>query len=294
MSRTGRLVIDRVKRALSSYLRFPVPPYGKPNYWEHCYRSLGPEDWREWAQIGYQHLSEYRYKLVPLSAEQRLAWGIANNQNNKKTIATDNTRDDNNDDTVTDYINTTWGETLQAHPQAGSDEPILIIGCGNSRLGESMVDAQWRGPIVQVDVSSRLVDSMSIRNAADIESGHQQIVQDDATLLSAIADAKVYAVIDKGLLDALFCADEYQQVADCLQAAHRVLIPGGIFVTFSFSQPQFLMPRLLPTTGNRRRRSLQWHSVQVRQLDSIYLYRFQKALRETMHHPADKNRHRTR
>lgn len=280
MSLAGRLVIDKLKRAVSKFIKLPCPPYGEPNYWENSYRTLGPTDVNEWGRIGLEQLSKYRYQPVSLSTEQRMAWGIPTNSSNKKE---DPTNDDNDAKTDNAYIHTTWGETLQAYPQASADEPILIVGSGNSVLGEEMLQAEWRGPIIQVDISSRVCDAMSIRCAPHLPTGNMQIVQDDATLLSAIADAKVKAVVDKGLLDALFCADEYTQVTDCLRAAHRVLEPGGCLVTFSFSQPDFFLAQLMMhRQQTQRQRPLSWHSVQVRLLDSIYLYRFQKPLPQAM------------
>lgn len=267
MSLTGRYVIDRVKQTISRYIRLPVPPYGQPNYWESSYQSLGPNDVNEWARLGYNQLAKYRYKPLPLSSEHRLALGITNPDGQIKS--------DDDDNSTDGYVNTSFGETIQVYPQASSDEPILIVGAGNSKLGEDMLDAQWRGPIIQVDISSRVCDALSIRCAPHLPNGNMQIVQDDATLLSAIADGKVKAIIDKGLLDAFFCADEYSLITDCLRAAHRVLEPGGCFVTFSFSQPGFFLSRLL-VNHHGRRNTLPWQNVEIRQLDNIYLYRFIK------------------
>lgn len=309
MSLAGRLVIDRIKGAVSRYIRLPVPPYGQPNYWENSYRTLGPDDINEWGRIGFAQLSKYRYQPVTLSTEQCMAWGIASgthrstrsggvdnsdsssNPTNNNSNTSDNESEQQNDS----YIYTSWGETLQVYPQASVDEPILIIGCGNSQLGEDMIAAQWRGPIIQLDVASRVCDALSMRCAPHLlPHGHMQIVQDDATVLSAIADGKVKAIVDKGLLDALFCADEYNQVSDCFAAAHRVLEPGGCFVTFSFSQPSYFLESFMTTTRQqqRRRRPLEWQSVQVRLLDSIYLYRFQKAWPPSMPRHATKKKGR--
>lgn len=309
MSITGRLIIDRIKRSVSRYISFPVPPYGTPNFWESSYQRLAPHDVNEWG-LDFAKLKEYRYKKVALSAEHWIALGgsggsaAKNHPSSASTDATAGGSGGNTDpsqtpastaDKVEEYSKTTFGETIGVYSQAATDEPILILGCGNSKLGEDMVDAKWRGPIVQLDVASRVVDTMSIRCASHLTTGNMQIVQDDATLLSAIADAKVKAVIDKGLLDALFCADEFHQVTDIMRATHRVLEPGGSLVTFSYSHPDYFLSRLLlhgaGAAGHAapaRRIKVPWKTVDIRQLDTIYLYRFTKAPPKAVPHRASK------
>ena len=264
MSLRGRYIIDRVKQAVSGYLLLPVPPYGEPNYWEHSYKTLGPYDVNEWARLTLSDLKKYRYKPVPLSSDHSNLLGKSYRPN-----------PDTSKEGKGGKILTSFGETIRVHPEAGQDEPILIAGCGNSKLGEDMVEAKWQGPIIQVDVSGRLCDSMSIRCAPHLPNGNMQIVQDDATRLSAIAEGKVRAYIDKGLLDALFCADEYDQVIDCMRAAHRILAPGGTMITLSFSRPEFFLTRLLQRHDGYRL-NIPWENVEIRLLDRIYLYRFTK------------------
>eukprot|EP00977_Amphora_coffeiformis_P001204 scaffold244_cov172-Amphora_coffeaeformis.AAC.57 len=270
MSLTGRFLIDRLKRVVSPYVRLPVPPYGQPNYWESSYQSLGPGDINEWGRVSLKNgLQKYRYRPVRLPSEFRIALGSSTAPLPSSKLDAD--RKESEDQ----YITTSFGETIKVYPEAPSDEPILIIGCGNSKLGEEMLEAKWRGPIIQVDISSRICDAMSIRCAPHLPNGNMQIVQDDATLLSAIADGKVNAMIDKGLVDALFCADEYSMIANCLKAAHRVLAPGGCFVIFSLSQPEFVLPRMLMRHGQQGV-TVPWEKVEIRQLDTILLYRFTK------------------
>lgn len=276
MSIRGRHVIDRLKRVLAPYIRLPVPPYGQPNYWESSYRTLGPDDTREWAYLDLAKLKEYSYTPVALPDEQRMALGGSTPSTPPPS--------------ATGSLTTSLGETLQVYPQASTDEPILIVGCGNSKLGEDMLTAQWRGPILQVDVASRVISALSIRCAAHLPTGDMQIIQDDATLLSALADANVAAVLDKGLLDALFCADEDEQIRDCLVAAHRVLQPGGCLVTLSFSQPAFFLPRLLWTAKGAPK----WKRVEIRQLETIFLYRFLKADEEESPRRASSKKSRRR
>ncbi len=101
-----------------------------------------------------------------------------------------------------------------------------------------MAQHGWRGPLIQVDVVSRVLDTMSERCSALVKEGVMDFCQDDATQLSAFDKEQVNAIVDKGLVDALFCADEYTQVKQVVHSAQRVLKPGGMLVLFSLSQPR--------------------------------------------------------
>jgi ubiquinone/menaquinone biosynthesis C-methylase UbiE len=264
MSLRGRYIIDRLKRSVSPYISLPCPPYGNPSYWEGCYRSLGPTDVYEWGNVTCKDLLSYDYSLQDYDP-----WIDASKVTTDKVSGPE-------------IISTTLGETLQVHPMAEKDEPILVLGCGNSKFGEDMFEAGWRGPLIQVDVASRVVESMSQRCQELQRTGDMQFVQDDATLLSAFNDNKAAAAFDKGLVDALFCADEYQQCHDVMRSVQRVLHPGGVFSLASFSRPEFLMEHLLisPDRGksnNRNATKNMWGDIQIRKLDYIFLYRFQKA-----------------
>jgi len=254
MSLRGRYLIDRIKRSVDSYLRLPCPPYGNPSYWEGCYRSLGPSDVFEWGNLTLEDLNRYTYRQIQYD---------------------DHDQTFKAEERINSQTTTTLGETLGVNPLAPSDEPILMLGCGNSKLGEDMIEAGWRGPLLQVDVASRVIDSMSQRCAAQQQTGDIQLIQDDATVLSAFDDNHVPAAIDKGLVDALFCANEYQQCYNVMKSVHRVLKPNGVFCCLSFSRPEFLLEKLL--LSKNQKNVTQWQDVQIRQLDSILLYRFQKA-----------------
>jgi len=244
---------------------FSVRPITQnPAYWEGVYRTLGPDDVHEWGNLSLKDVLEYEYRLL-CASEGTLLWPPTSTTG--ATLAT----------------MTTFGETLGVntalnHPKDdGDDEPILVLGCGNSKLGEDLLDAGWRGPVVQVDVASRVVESMSHRCSRHAQTGDMQFVQDDATVLSAFDDGTVSAVLDKGLVDALFCADDYDQCDLVLRSVHRVLRPGCVFAFFSFSQPEFWAENVFaPSLHDTKERRVRWVDVQVRDLGAILLYRFQK------------------
>jgi ubiquinone/menaquinone biosynthesis C-methylase UbiE len=250
MSLRGRYIIDRIKQAIgTNHFRLPVPPYGAADYWDKSYRSLGPEDSLEWGDIALGDLMEYEHR--------RLDHYYHGGGGASKTFKT------------------TLAETMGIAPQAANDEPILMLGCGNSRMGEEMIEKGWRGPLIQVDVSSRVVESMSQRCGHLIQQGHMNFIQDDATELSAFRPNMMQACLDKGLVDALFCADEFEQCQRVLNSVHRVLKPGGNLLVWSFSRPDFLLPRILDTSKVKQTRNM-WEEIQIHELSRILLYKFQK------------------
>lgn len=261
MSKTGRQLIDRVKQSIGKYVKLPVPPYERATYWEGVYASLGPDDTFEWGRVSYRDLASYQYQMV-----------FQLDYNGNTTSAVDNASATAAPPTIT----TTLGETLQVHPHAHKDEPILIVGSGNSSLGYDMHQDGYRGPLLHVDVSSRVIQTMALKWQDLQRTGDMQFLEDDATLLSSLQDQQVAAAIDKGLVDALFCVDQYSQCAEVMQAVHRVLQPSGVFCILSFSKPQYLLPAL--EIPKKRTKQQQWSSVETRELGNIYLYRFQKAV----------------
>jgi ubiquinone/menaquinone biosynthesis C-methylase UbiE len=223
-----------------------VPPYGDPEYWNAAYGSFGPQDSFEWGDTSLPDLLEYEYL-------ERMPGGGGDAK-----------------------LKSTLGNSLAVQPNADSDEPILMLGCGNSRLGEEMIQTGgWRGPIIQVDVSTRVVEAMSQRCGPLISNGHMNFVEDDATELSAFRNGMIHACLDKGLMDAVYCADEYDQCSSILKSVNRVLKPGGVFVFLSFSRPDFLLPKVV--SQDWRKQNL-WDNIQVQELPYIMLYRFQKTL----------------
>ena len=226
MSLRGRYVIDRIKHTISNRLRLPVPPYGDPGYWDAAYRSFGPQDSFEWGDVSLSDVLQYEYRPIHWNDGVLPKWSSIQSNSGQDTRKS------------------SLGEALGVYPEtsnvtnmdendSGSDadsdsrvikDPILMLGCGNSKLGEEMItQGNWKGPIVQTDVSSRVIDSMSQRCSTLIENGHMNFVQDDATELSAFRNNMMAACLDKGLLDAVYCADELDQCRAVLKSVHRVL-----------------------------------------------------------------------
>lgn len=186
-------------------------------------------------------IQQYDYVNIPYPS-----WGISSSTTNTKGKGD---------------IHETLG--LSVSPSS-SQHPVMMLGCGTSRLGAQFIQVGIQ-PIVQVDVSSRLIEIMKTQEP--ILDG-MKFVQDDATILSAFEDETVRAVVDKGLIDALFCANATQQCQSAMTAIHRVLQPQARCLIFSYSQPEFLLP-VLATPG--------WKDIEIRNVnEQILLYMFRK------------------
>eukprot|EP00536_Pseudo-nitzschia_multiseries_P001495 jgi/Psemu1/234673/estExt_Genewise1.C_190093 len=270
MSLRGRYVIDRIKGVVSKHFRLPCPPYGDPTYWDKAYASFGPNDSYEWGDVSLSDVKEYEYR--PIEWDVQKSSSSPSKESKRSTLANSlniETYDSNNINDEDDNNNNSKRQ----------QQSILMLGCGNSKLGEEMVtEGGFHGPIVQVDVSSNVVEIMRQRCGDLVSKGSMSFVQDDATELSAFRDGMIDACLDKGLLDAIFCAEDFHQLHQIQNTISRVLRPGGWFVFFSFSRPEFLLPKLMMadelSVGNRR--EMAWKNVEVRQLSKILLYKMQK------------------
>mmetsp|Transcript_3896 Transcript_3896/g.8399 ORF Transcript_3896/g.8399 Transcript_3896/m.8399 type:complete len:293 (-) Transcript_3896:255-1133(-) len=264
MSLRGRYVIDRIKSVVSKHFRLPCPPYGDPAYWDKAYTSFGPHDSYEWGDVSLSDIKEYEYHPIEWDAQKSSSY--PSKQSKQSTLAASL-------NVASHDLNSIGNQRQQS---------ILMLGCGNSKLGEEMVkEGGFKGPVIQVDVSNNVVENMRQRCSDLVSEGSMNFVQDDATELSAFRDGMVDACLDKGLLDAIFCAEDFHQLHQIQNTISRVLRPGGWFVFFSFSRPEFLLPKLMmsdepSSTSVRMQKQMPWKNVEVRQLPKILLYKMQK------------------
>jgi ubiquinone/menaquinone biosynthesis C-methylase UbiE len=273
---------------------------------------VGPNDSYEWGDVSMSDVKEYEYFDMEWDAQHSSSY--PSKLSNQSTLSAALNIDHQNDDSV--EIRT---QTQQ------QQRPILMLGCGNSRMGEEMIEqGGFKGPIMQVDVSRSVVENMRQRCSDLVSKGSMSFVQvgylkkkclwienlirnesnfssieytlfiyilyiyflsfcqDDATELSAFRNNMIDACLDKGLMDAIFCAEDYHQLNQIQQTIHRVLRPGGSFVFFSFSRPEFLIPKLMmldePSVHiDDFQKRIPWTNIEVQQLPKILLYKMQKA-----------------
>ncbi|KAH6916050.1 S-adenosyl-L-methionine-dependent methyltransferase [Coprinopsis sp. MPI-PUGE-AT-0042] len=121
---------------------------------------------------------------------------------------------------------------------------VLMLGCGNSTLGEDMYDDGYKS-IVNTDYSDILIDQTKKRHgkARPEMEWHEMDVRD-----LKFEDESFDVAIDKGTMDAMMTQkgdvwDPPQQVIDdCTSEVRetlRVLRRGGTFIYLTFGQPHF-------------------------------------------------------
>jgi hypothetical protein len=206
--------------------------------------------------------------------------------------------------------------SISTEDDDNSDSSILVLGCGNSRLGEDILHyfldlhVYENKPIekvpklIQCDISTHVVTSMSKRYHKYVEKDQMSILQDDATQFTLINDKSMDAVVDKGLVDALFCADRGDMMQQVMSSVHRSLKVGKVFMFFSFSKPEYLLKHTTTAkkspenqltnhkqtnvkdekiqTKNKHvntlvHKDVKWSSMDILELDDIFIYRFVKA-----------------
>jgi EEF1A lysine methyltransferase 4 len=144
-------------------------------------------------------------------------------------------------------------DTVQSH-FPNMDLNILIEGCGNSKLGENLVDLGYKH-ITNIDYSEAVIDTMQkyYRNLA-IEKYIESMtwLVQDIRKMDSLCTASYDVVIDKATLDVFFCQPNVdlwhpdstvaQPILETLTEVQRVLKPNGLFLYVSFGQPHFRCP----------------------------------------------------
>lgn len=124
-------------------------------------------------------------------------------------------------------------------------EPLLEMGCGNSRLSEQLVADGW-SCVTACDISRAAV--ALARAQCSVRPPPAFCVADARALTSAFAEGSFAAVIDKGTLDAICCGDGWDYEAGRVaESLCRVLRPGGVWVGIALTPPAALLPAMANT-----------------------------------------------
>ncbi|AFR98749.2 hypothetical protein CNAG_06520 [Cryptococcus neoformans var. grubii H99] len=137
-------------------------------------------------------------------------------------------------------------EELTADIDAGKDARILMLGCGNSALGEVLYDAGWKN-IVNIDYSKIVIEQMQERH---VEKRPEMTWLEMDVMNLKFGENEFDLVIDKGTMDAMLTTkgDPWnppeKDIKACTQEiseALRVLRKrkGSKFAYFTFGQPHF-------------------------------------------------------
>jgi hypothetical protein len=188
--------------------------------------------------------------------------------------------------------------TATIHQTIPEGLPSLIIGAGSSQIGEMIYQNGFQ-PVVQTDFSQVVVDQRkkeSLQEYPEMFWDYADARESLAPLLAHLNQTKPSAakgadertkttgedeeeeevlfgsVIDKGLIDALYLANDNSlaDISKIVSNVVEVLDPDwGVFLTLSRSHPEYLAPYL---------KNAGFLSMEARRLESpdIYLYRLCK------------------
>lgn len=113
---------------------------------------------------------------------------------------------------------------------------LLLVGCGNSALGEGMVDDGYQD-VVNIDISSVVVEAMQEKYK---DKPALKYIKMDVRDMNYFGSGSFDAVIDKGTLDSLMCGHNAQPNATkMLGEVGRVLKDKGVYILITYGDPTY-------------------------------------------------------
>lgn len=292
MSFVTRNFFDKIQNSTTfTRWRLPSPPYYDPTYWDRVYKDFTPDDCIEWGGFDLNGLLNFRYERVALEEHRDSTGGPPRTDRAQESTFTqwmDIRQHSSPEEASQSYLERRRNNDKR-------NDTILLLGCGNSKLGEQLLVQGFQGPFLQLDVSSKVIQCMTQRYEKYIKQASVKrmefIVDDAATGLTSLEPESVGGgVIDKGLLDALHCslgnihADDTSKgdddpIRNIVASVHRVLQPSRPFVFFSRSSPEYMLCRAFGNGSDSRERRRLWTDISVIKLIdlNVMLYRFVKA-----------------
>lgn len=121
------------------------------------------------------------------------------------------------------------------------ESTVLIVGCGNSRLGEALYDSGVEN-ITCMDCSDNLIHLLQLRNRSEGRRKMKHDVMNYANM--SYADRTYDIVIDKNVLDIFMSIpkDENKAATDAVRHVSRILKPGGVFMMLSYAKSSTRFP----------------------------------------------------
>ncbi|XP_077218616.1 S-adenosyl-L-methionine-dependent methyltransferases superfamily protein isoform X2 [Tasmannia lanceolata] len=121
---------------------------------------------------------------------------------------------------------------------------ILMVGCGNSELGEDMINDGYQD-VVNIDISSVVIEAMQKKYR---DRPELKYIKMDVRDMSSFESGSFDTVIDKGTLDSLMCGHNAQQNARMmLEEVGRVLKSTGVYILITYGALNFRLPLLRET-----------------------------------------------
>eukprot|EP00578_Thalassiosira_sp_NH16_P026808 CAMPEP_0181095884 /NCGR_PEP_ID=MMETSP1071-20121207/10744_1 /TAXON_ID=35127 /ORGANISM="Thalassiosira sp., Strain NH16" /LENGTH=325 /DNA_ID=CAMNT_0023178269 /DNA_START=63 /DNA_END=1043 /DNA_ORIENTATION=+ len=300
MSLRGRKFFDALQHHPaslfnSSRFRLPCPPYQNSDYWDRLYKDMSSDDVHEWGGFDLQSgLLQFRHETLLHHYD-----GPKKNDHHQGEVKKSTFQDcmgvsrlSTPEEAIKRY---------EDHQSDDTDESILLLGSGNSKIGEQILINSFVGPVVQIDISSKVIHLMTQRYQkylAEASVKRMEFIVDDANGLTALSpDSIGGGVVDKGLIDVLHLSGAMMSMDDndisenldgannpiprIIDSVHRVLQPSRPFVFFSRSGPEYILRRAFGTVHLDWDEEIRkkWMDIQVLKLLDLdmLLYRFVKA-----------------
>jgi SAM-dependent methyltransferase len=120
----------------------------------------------------------------------------------------------------------------------GSEQNVLMPGCGMSRLTDAVLESGRTTNITLLDSSQTCIDQLKLRYKHLARISY--VCGDAVKLSTTLGACQLYDVIvDKGLMDALFCGEGWNgPVAKLLEEASQLLHPKGVYLLVSYRLPR--------------------------------------------------------
>jgi hypothetical protein len=273
----GRKFLDALQHHPNfpnSRFRLPCPPYDNPAFWDQLYKDMTHDTVNEWGGVDLTSsgLLQFKYQKMPIALKNSDGDDGAVDEQIISTTTFAKWMDITQLATPEEAIQ---AYQLQRKSNNHKNEAILILGCGNSKIGEQLLIHSFIGPILQLDISSKVIQLMTQRyqnylsSSSSVVKRMEFFVDDATTGLTCLEPESVGGVvIDKGLLDVLHCSlgpmvmngDDTNGCDDCdgddnnmiqriMSSVHNVLQPSRPFVFFSRSEPQWMLRRVFGNDG---------------------------------------------
>ena len=137
-----------------------------------------------------------------------------------------------------DWLQTLSGLRTLIFKYINKNDNILNIGCGNSRLPETLSDEGYE-KITNIDFSQKVIEQISKRYHKIYPKMKFKVM--DILNMNEFKENSFEIVIDKGALDCILCGgkstDNFEK---SLSEIYRVLYPGGKYIMISFNKPLYI------------------------------------------------------
>ncbi|CAL9111272.1 unnamed protein product [Musa textilis] len=136
---------------------------------------------------------------------------------------------------------------------------LVLVGCGNSALGESMVDDGYQD-VVNIDISSVVIEAMQKKH---MDKQGLKYINMDVRDMSLFQSSSFDAVIDKGThaMISIVCGhDAMHNATKMLLEVDRVLKDKGVYILITYGGPSYRLYML---------RSIQRWAISLHVIDRV-------------------------